>query len=226
MITESTPLHNPFWNYSQDKIAAEDKLNWLYREHQFPVTIIRPSHTYEFVIPVAIGGWNDYTIIDRIRNGKPIIVHGDGTSLWTITHSDDFASGFIGLLANQQAIGHAFHITSDEILTWNQIYETVAEAAGHKPNLVHISSDFICEVADNFNWPWMRGNLLGDKAVSVIFDNSKIKRFVPAFKAEIPFSRGIRQTIAWFDADKSRQLFNSKSNRFIESVLSAYFTGK
>ena len=167
VITESTPLYNPYWDYSQDKIRCEEILNEEFRKNGFPITIVRPSLTYDTVIPVAIGSWTDYTIIDRMKKGKEVIIHGDGTSLWTITHSNDFAKGFVGLLGHQQAIGHAFHITSDELLSWNQIYEAVAEAAGAELNAVHIASDFICDVADSMGRPWMRGNLLGDKAVSV-----------------------------------------------------------
>ena len=199
IITESTPLANPFWDYSRDKIACEELLNKAYRENGFPITIVRPSHTYETVIPVAIGSWTDFTLIDRMRKGKKIIIHGDGSSLWTITHSEDFAIGFVGLLGHQQAIGQSFHITSDEILNWNQIYESVAEAAGVELNAVHIASDFICNVADEMGLDWMRGNLIGDKATSTIFDNSKIKTFVPDFKATIPFRQGFKRTIDWFD---------------------------
>lgn len=222
VITESTPLYNPYWDYSQDKIACEELLNNEYRKTGFPITIVRPSLTYDTVIPVAIGSWTDYTIIDRIKKGKEVIIHGDGTSLWTITHSRDFAKAFVGLLGHQQAIGHAFHITSDELLSWNQIYEAVAEAAGAELKAVHIASDFICEVADSVDWGWMRGNLLGDKAVSTIFDNSKIKRFVPEFNATIPFKKGIKKTVEWFEADPSRMVIDEENNNFIETVLQAY----
>lgn len=222
VITESTPLYNPYWHYSQDKIACEELLNNEYRKTGFPITIVRPSLTYDTVIPVAIGSWTDYTIIDRIKKGKEVIIHGDGTSLWTITHSRDFAKAFVGLLGHQQAIGHAFHITSDELLSWNQIYEAVAEAAGAELKAVHIASDFICEVADSVDWGWMRGNLLGDKAVSTIFDNSKIKRFVPEFNATIPFKEGIKKTVEWFEADPSRMVIDEENNNFIETVLQAY----
>lgn len=222
VITESTPLYNPYWDYSRDKIACEDLLNDEFRKNGFPITIVRPSHTYDTVIPVAIGSWKDYTIIDRIKKGQEVIIHGDGTSLWTITHSDDFARAFAGLLGHQQAIGHAFHITSDELLNWNQIYEAVAEAAGADLKSVHIASDFICDVADTMGWEWMRGNLLGDKAVSVIFNNSKIKRFVPGFEAKITFREGIKKTIQWFEAHPSRMVIDEGNNRFIKSVLKAY----
>lgn len=217
VITESTPLANPFWQYSRDKIACEEKLIQLYREEKFPVTIIRPSHTYETVIPVAVGSWDDFTIIDRIRKGREIIVHGDGTSLWTITHSIDFAKGFNGLLGHQQSIGHSFHITSDELLTWNQIYEAVAEAAGAPARMIHIPSDFIAGF-DEFQ----RGNLLGDKAHSVIFDNSKIKTFVPDFKATIPFRSGIKDTVKWFEEKKDRMVIREENNAFMDRVLKEF----
>lgn len=142
-ITESTPLANPVWEYSQNKIACEDYLLQKYREEGFPITIVRPSHTYRNVFPVAVGDGRGYWLIDRIKNRKKIVVHGDGTSLWVLTHSEDFAKGFVGLLGNIHAIGHAFHITSDELLTWNQIYEIIADIVGMKANLIHIPSDFI-----------------------------------------------------------------------------------
>jgi nucleoside-diphosphate-sugar epimerase len=181
------------------------------------MTIVRPSHTYDTVIPVIMAGWTEYTIIDRMKKGKKIIVHGDGTSLWTLTHADDFAKAFIGLMGHQQAIGHSFHITSDESLTWNQIYETIAEAAGTQADIVHISSDFICK-CDSF----FTGNLLGDKSYSVIFDNTKIKTFVPGFNAVIPFKEGIRKTLEWFEEDKRRQIIIEESNIVIDKILKAY----
>ncbi|MBN1997311.1 SDR family oxidoreductase [candidate division KSB1 bacterium] len=222
VITESTPLANPYWDYSRDKIACEERLNRAYRDEGFPITIVRPSLTYDTVIPVAIGSWDDYTIIDRMKKGGKVIVHGDGSSLWTITHSEDFAKGFVGLLGHQQAIGQAFHITSDEILTWDQIYQAVAEAAGVKANIVHIASDFICDVADTLGQSWMRGNLLGDKAVSAIFDNSKIKRFVPDFTATIPFRTGIKRTVQWFEAKPERMVIHKDNKNFMDKVLAAY----
>lgn len=226
VITESTPLYNPYWDYSRDKIACEERLNDEYRKNGFPITIVRPSLTYDTVIPVAIGSWADYTIIDRMKKGQAVIIHGDGTSLWTVTHSDDFARAFTGLLGHQQAIGHAFHITSDELLNWNQIYEAVAEAAGAGLNAVHIASDFICDVGDTIGWEWMRGNLLGDKAVSTIFDNTKIKRFVPGFEAKITFKEGIKRTVQWFQADPSRMVIDQGNNHFIDTVLQAYRGGR
>ena len=217
IISESTPLANPLWQYSRDKIACEDRLMKAYREEAFPITIVRPSHTYDTVIPVAIGGWQEYTIIDRLKKGKRAIIHGDGTSLWTLTHADDFAIGFIGLMGHQKAIGHSFHITSDEILCWNQVYEAVAEAFNVELRAVHIASDFICKIA-----PDLTGTLLGDKATSAIFDNTKIKTFVPEFRAAIRFKDGIKRTAAWFEADKKRQKFNPKKDEMMDRILKAY----
>lgn len=217
VITESTPLANPFWDYSRHKIACEDALIRGYRERGFPVTIVRPSLTYQYVIPLVFGAWREYTIIDRMKRGEPIIVHGDGTSVWTITHSEDFAKGFVGLFGHQQAIGHAFHITSDELLTWDQIYQAVADAAGVEANIVHIASDFIAKVA-----PERAGTLIGDKAYSAVFDNTKIKTFVPDFTATIPFSAGIKRTLDWFEADPDRMVINAESNRLMDRILQAY----
>jgi len=222
IITESTPLFNPFWDYSRDKIACEELLLKAYREKGFPVSIVRPSHTYETVIPAAVGSWEDFTLIERIRQGKQIVIHGDGSSLWVMTHSRDFAIGFVGLMGNQRSIGHSFHITSDEILTWNQIYEAMAEAAGVELNAVHIASDFICDEADKLDQSWMRGNLLGDKANSSIFDNSKIKDFVPGYVATIPFREGIKRTVDWFDADPSRIWIDDTNNQLMDHIIKAY----
>lgn len=217
IITESTPLANPFWEYSRNKIACEEKLNRAYREKNFPITIVRPSHTYDTVIPVSIGSWDDYTIMDRMEKGKKIIVHGDGTSLWTLTHSEDFAKAFVGLLGHKQAIGHAFHITSDEILNWNQIYEIMASSIGVDANIIHIPSDFICKYDTS-----QVGNLLGDKAYSVIFDNSKIKTFVPGFTATIPFKEGFKRTLAWFNDNPEYKTINDKVNSMIDRIINAY----
>jgi nucleoside-diphosphate-sugar epimerase len=219
-VTESTPLGNPFWQYSRNKIACELRLNTHYRDEGFPITIVRPSHTYDTVIPVPIGGWTEYTVVDRMRKGKKIIVHGDGSSLWTITHAEDFAKGFVGLLGHQQAIGHAFHITSDEILTWDQIYQAVAEAAGCKAEIVHIPSDFIGAFDEG-----LRESLVGDKATSVIFDNSKIKRFVPGFVATIPFKQGIKRTLDWFEADPARRVVKAETNTLMDTIIQQYERG-
>jgi nucleoside-diphosphate-sugar epimerase len=217
IITESTPLYNPYWQYSRNKIACEERLNRAYREVGFPITVVRPSLTYDTVIPLAIGGWTEYTAIDRMKTGRSIIVHGDGTSLWTVTHAEDFAKGFAGLLGHAQAIGHAFQITSDEILTWNQIYSAVAEAAGCDPNIVHIPSEFIARIE-----PSLEGSLVGDKSASVIFDNSKIKKFVPGFVCTIPFTEGIRRTLRWFEADPKRQIVKKETNEMMDRIIKAY----
>jgi nucleoside-diphosphate-sugar epimerase len=216
-VTESTPLKNPHWQYSRDKIACEDVLTRAYRERDFPMVIVRPSLTYDTVWPVAIGGWDDFTLVDRIRRGGEMVVHGDGTSLWTVTHSEDFAVGFCGLLGNPNATGHAFHITSDEVLTWNQIYTTIAEAAGVEPKLVHIPSEFLAALNDR-----NRGSLLGDKAHGAIFDNSKIKRFVPDYVARIPFHVGVRRTLAWFEADPKRQRIVDQTNQTMDRYIAAW----
>ena len=216
VITESTPLRNVYWEYSRKKIACETRLMEAYREEAFPVTIVRPSHTYNTIVPVAVGRSN-YTVPKRMLEGKSIVVPGDGSSLWTVTHAEDFAKGLVGLIGNTRAIGHAFHITSDEILTWNQIFETLADALGVKANIVHMPSDFISRFDED-----IRGSLLGDKAWSVIFDNTKIKSFVPQFKASIPFSEGIRRTLAWFDEDERRKQIDLKSDKLMDDMVSVF----
>lgn len=197
-ILESTPLRNPFWQYSQDKIACEDLLVAAYRDEGFPGTIVRPSHTYDRTKVPLIGGWTD---LHRMRAGLPVLVPGDGTSLWTLTHSRDFARGFTGLLGCGAAVGESYTITSDEFLPWNQIYRVLAEAAGvREPLLVHVTSDAIAA-----HDPRRGPGLLGDKAHSVIFDNSKIKALVPGFSARIPFAEGAAEIPAWFDAHPGEQ---------------------
>lgn len=217
IITESTPLHNPHWEYSRNKIACEEMLLHAYRNEGFPATIVRPSLTYDSNLPIAIGGWGCYTLADRMKQGQPIIVHGDGSSLWVVTHAEDFGRGFLGLVGNWQTIGHAFHITTDEVLTWDQIYLTIADALGVEANIVHIPSDFIAQVV-----PSMGPGLIGDKTWSVIFDNSKIKTFVPGFQCVIPFREGIRRTLAWFDADEKRRWVNPDVNSEMDRILAAY----
>ena len=217
VITESTPLCNPFWEYSRNKIACEERLNLAYREENFPATIVRPSFTYDTVIPLAIGGWDEYTVIDRMKKGKKVIVHGDGTSLWTITHAEDFARGFVGLLGNVHAVGHPFHITSDEALTWDQIYKETAQAAGVEANIVHIATDFIIKMESS-----LTGSLLGDKSHSAVFDNSKIKDFVPGFRATIPFSEGVRRTLEWFDESPRRKVVRPETNAMMDRIIDAY----
>jgi nucleoside-diphosphate-sugar epimerase len=222
LITEDTPLANPYWDYSRNKIACEDRLLRAYREEGFPITIVRPSFTYsETQIPMAINSWQfPYTAVARMRRGKPIIVPGDGTSLWTMTHSSDFAKGFNGLLGNQQAIGHAFQITSDEALTWDQLADAVATAAGTRAEIVHIASDYLAACV-----PEMSGGLLGDKARTAIFDNQKIKRFVPGYCATVPFARGIERSIAWFDAHPSRQQIDTAADAQWDRLLELYNAG-
>ena len=218
VITEATPLHNPFWDYSRNKIACEERLMRAYAEAGFPVTIVRPSQTYERNFPVAIGGGAFYTLADRLRTGRPIIVHGDGTSLWVVTHAEDFGRGFLGLVGNWNAIGHAFHITSDEVLTWDRDISALSPRGwGWKRTSCISRSDFIARLE-----PELSGTLLGDKKWSAVFDNSKIKSFVPGFKAVIPFRDGIRRTVAWFETDERRQRVNETAQGKIEHILKAY----
>jgi len=222
LITESTPLANPHWDYSRNKIACEERLLKAYRDEQFPITIVRPSLTYgENLIPLVINSWQrSYTVVDRMLKRQPVIVPGDGTSLWVITHNTDFAKGFTGLLGHRQAVGHAFHITTDEVLTWDQLYWTVAEAVGVEPRIVHIPSDFVVACL-----PEMEGTLIGDKSVSVVFDNSKIKRFVPDYVATTRFSQGIRQSLAWFDAVPGRKLIDAEQNVVWNKLIAGYEKG-
>lgn len=213
-IRESTPLRNPFWQYSRDKIACEDLLVAEYRERGFPVTIVRPSHTYDRTKIALAGGWTD---IARMRAGRPVLVHGDGTSLWTLTHSTDFAKAFVGLLGLPQAIGDSFTITSDEVLPWNRIYQLFAEAAGApEPDLVHVASETIAEYL-----PDLGPQLLGDKSHSVIFDNTKVKALVPEFVCTTPFALGAREILAWYDADPGRQQIDSELDAGFDRIIAA-----
>jgi nucleoside-diphosphate-sugar epimerase len=223
LITESTPLVNPFWDYSQNKAACEERLQRAWREEEFPVVVVRPSLTYgDTVVPLAVNSWlKSYTAVDRMRRGQPVIVPGDGLSLWTITHNSDFAKGLVGLLGQRAAIGNVFQITSDEVLTWNQIYQFTAEAAGvPAPRLVHIASDFITTCI-----PEDTGTLLGDKSHSALFDNTKIKRFVPDFNTTTRYRDGIARTIAWFDADPARQQIDAEANAAWDRLIAAYERG-
>jgi nucleoside-diphosphate-sugar epimerase len=223
LITESTPLANPHWDYSRNKIACEERLMQAYREESFPITIVRPSLTYgETLVPLVMNSWAEmsYTMVDRMLRGREVIVPGDGTSLWVITHNTDFAKGLVGLLGNEQAIGHAFHITSDEVLTWDQLYQIVGAAAGVQPKIVHIPSDFIVACI-----PDKEGSLLGDKSHSVVFDNTKIKRFVPGYCATVSFAEGIRRSLAWFDADPKRKRIDQEANLAWDKLISAYKKG-
>jgi len=219
LITESTPLANPYWDYSRNKIACEERLMKAYRETGFPVTIIRPSLTYgDTQIPLVLNSWEKpYTVIDRMLKGKKVVVPGDGSSLWGITHNSDFAKGLVGLLGHPQAIGHAFHITSDEVMTWDQYYRIVGAAIGVEPQIVHIPSDFLIACL-----PELQGTLIGDKSSSVVFDNTKIRRFVPGYCATTSFALGIRQTLAWFDADPSRKQIDAALNASLDKLIDAY----
>jgi nucleoside-diphosphate-sugar epimerase len=211
-IVESTPLRNPVWPYSQAKIACEQLLVDAYRSDGAPVTIVRPSHTYDRTQVPYDTGW---TAIDRMRRGKPVVVHGDGTSLWTLTHVSDFAKAFVGLLGSPQAIGDSFHITSDELLTWNQIHEQLAAAASAAPpRLVHVSSDAILSHDET----WGR-SLLGDKAHSVIFDNAKVRALVPDYVATIPFSVGAREIVAWHDEDPARRRVDEHMDDLMDRLV-------
>ncbi|HEX9952934.1 MAG TPA: SDR family oxidoreductase [Rubricoccaceae bacterium] len=213
-VVEATPLDNPFWAYSRAKIACEDRLFRAFHDEGFPVTVVRPSHTYDETLLPMDGG---YTVVDRMRRGRPVVVHGDGTSLWTLTHSRDFARGFVGLLGHAEAVGEAFHITSDEWLSWNQIYETVARAAGvEAPRLVHVPSETIAA----FDPGWGEG-LLGDKAHSMVFDNAKVRRLVPDFSPAIPFARGAEEIVAWHDVDPTRRTVDSAVDRLMDQIVAA-----
>jgi len=219
LITEATPLRNEYWQYSRDKIACEEVLQAAHRSTGFPMTIIRPSLTYGYSqIPLAIGSWAmPYTVVDRMRRGAKVLIPGDGTSIWTITHSSDLARGLIPLFGHPGAIGEDFHITSDQALTWNQMYALVARAAGVEPEFLHVPSDGMV-AAD----PDLLGTLWGDKINSSVFDNSKLRGLVPDFKAVVPFEEGIRESVAWFDADPSRQQLDHDANALWDHVASVY----
>jgi nucleoside-diphosphate-sugar epimerase len=213
-VTESTPLRNPYWQYSRDKIACEDLLVRSYREEGFPATIVRPSHTYDATLVPFDGGW---TVLGRMLAGKPVIVHGDGTSLWTLTHHDDFARAFVPLLGHPRTLGEAIHITSDDVLTWNQIAEALAAALGVTPRLVHVPSDAIT-AAD----PEWGAGLLGDKAHSMVFDNAKLRSIVPGWRAVIPFERGARQIVDWYLADPARQVTDAALDAVMDKLAAAW----
>ncbi|TFV81567.1 SDR family oxidoreductase [Microbacterium sp. dk485] len=211
-VTESTPLRNPFWQYSRDKIACEDLLVAAYRDRGLPVTIVRPSHTYDDTLLPTMGGWTD---VARLRAGKPVVVHGDGTTQWTLTHSDDFAVGFTGLLGNPAAIGEAFTLTGTHAPTWNQIYSWLADAAGvADPQFVHIASEAIAA------WdPDLGPGLLGDKAHSMVFDNTKVSALVPEFRTTIPFDEGARRILAWFESHPERQQIDERRDAMFDRMI-------
>lgn len=223
-ITEGTPLSNPYWAYSRNKIECEEYLMQQYRENNFPITIIRPSHTYdERSIPLGVNGsMGSWQVARRMLENKPVIIHGDGTSLWTMTHQRDFAKGFIGLMGNIHSIGESIHITSDETVTWNQIYEIIADALGVKLNAVHVASEFLaaCSTKD------YRGGLLGDKANSVVFDNSKLKRFVPEFAATIRLDQGMKETIQHILAHPELQTEDQEFDIWCDKVIDALEAAK
>jgi nucleoside-diphosphate-sugar epimerase len=226
-ITESTPLRNPFWQYSRDKIACEEMFNEAYRANGFPVTVVRPSHTYgPPMIPAGFSSWSHpWTLVDRMRKGRRIVVHGDGTSLWTMTHNTDFARAFIGLMGNARALGHSVHITSDEVLTWDQITRAIGKAAGVEPKITHVASELIAAFD-----PDSLGSLLGDKSHCAVFDNSKIKSLVPGFTATVSFAEGVRQSVQWFEGHPDRctidDAFNSASDRILHAHDAAISAAK
>lgn len=218
-ITEGTTLANKYWEYSRNKIAIEELLMKHYREDSFPVTIIRPSHTYdERSVPLGVHGkMGSYQVLKRMMEGKPVIIHGDGTSLWTITHNSDFAKGFIGLMGNPHAIGEAFHITSDESVTWNQIYQTIADALGVELKPYYVSSEFLASVSDYD----LTGSLIGDKAQSVVFDNTKLKRTVPGYQSTVRVEEGICRTVEYVLAHKEYQTADPEFDMWCDKVINA-----
>ena len=216
-VTESTPLRNPYWEYSRNKIACEDLLVRAYREDGFPMTIVRPSHTYDRASVPLDGGW---TAVERMRQGKEVVVHGDGTSLWTLTHHEDFARGFVPLLGDPRVLGEAFHITGDDVLTWDQVVRALGRAAGVEPRIVHVPSDAIA-AADA---AWGAG-LLGDKAHSMVFDTTKLRRIVPEFTTTVRFEEGARQIVAWHDADPARRVVDARLDAVMDDLVARFRVG-
>ena len=217
-VNEGTPLSNSYWKYSQDKIACEEYLMAMYRDTGFPVTIVRPTHTYdERFVPLGIHGKNgSWQVIKRMMEGKPVIINGDGTSLWTMTHNSDFARAFVGIMGNIHALGEAVQITSDETLTWNQIYAGIANALNVPLKAVHISSEFLAECSDYD----FKGSLIGDKANSMIFDNSKLRRLVPGFTTLKRFDIGVRETIEYVLAHPEYQFVDAEFDKWCDKVIS------
>ena len=222
LITEGTALANPHWQYSRNKIASEELLMKAYRETGFPVTIVRPSHTYdERSIPLAVHGkMGSWQVVKRMMEGKPVLIHGDGSSLWHLTFNEDFAEGFIGLMGNRHAIGEAFHITGDEVLTWNQIYATIADALGVELHACHVSSDFLAAVGDRYGLD-LEGGLIGDKAVCVVFDNSKVKRLAPDMRTTVPFHIGVRKCLDYILAHPECQREDPEFDAWCDRVIAA-----
>jgi nucleoside-diphosphate-sugar epimerase len=216
IVTEETPLENAYWPYARAKIACEELLRRAERERGLPITIVRPSSTYgPTKVPTAIGG--GHTVVDRLRRGRPVLVPGDGQSLWTLTHNTDFAKGLVGLLGNAAAIGRAVHITSDEVLSWDAIYQSLSRAAGvARPKLVHMASEMIARFD-----PPTGEKLLGDRSSSIVFDNSLIKRLVPSFAATVSLEEGLRRSFAWLDADPSRLRPSAEENAWMDRAVAA-----
>ncbi|MDE5877851.1 MAG: SDR family oxidoreductase [Muribaculaceae bacterium] len=217
-ITESTPVKNPYWKYSQGKIAAEEVLNRAYRESNFPITIVRPSHTYNGTKPcVAIhGNRGVWQIVKRILDEKPIIIPGDGTSLWALTHASDFAKGFVGLMGNPRAVGQTYHITTDEIMTWDQIHSIIADTCGKELKPCHVASDFLIRHQGDYD---LRGSLLGDKANSMIFDNTKIKCAVPDFHCTMPMAEGMRLSTEYILSHPELQIEDLEFDRWCDDIV-------
>lgn len=223
-ITESTPLSNPYWQYSRDKIACEEFLMKMYRENGFPITIVRPSHTYdERSVPLGVhGNKGSWQVVKRMMEGKPVIIHGDGTSLWTMTHNSDFAKAYVGLIGNIHAIGEAYHITSDESVTWNQIYQIIADCLGVKLNAYYVPSDFLAKTS-NYDFT---GSLIGDKSNSVVFDNSKVKRAVPDFVATTRLDMGIKLAIDNILSKPELQVEDPEFDEWCDKVINALEAAK
>lgn len=210
-VVESTPLDNPHWQYSREKAACEELLMAEHRGHGFPATVVRPSHTYDRTLVPFDGGW---TVVDRVKRGLPIVVHGDGTSLWTLTHHEDFATAFAGILGEPKALGEAYHITSDDTYTWNRIAELMGAAANASPDIVHVASDSIAAID-----PEWGASLLGDKAHSMVFDNTKIKQIVPGWRANVTFEVGAREIVDWHMADERRRVVDPDVNAAMDALI-------
>lgn len=218
VITEGTTLANPHWEYSRNKIACENYLMERYREDGFPVTIVRPSHTYdERSIPLGVHGKNgSWQVIKRMMDGKPVIIHGDGESLWHLTFNEDFAIGYTALMGNRHAIGEAFQITGDEVLTWNQIYQTIADALGVELKAYHVSSELLTALGPDYDF---EGGLTGDKAVSVVFDNSKVKRLAPDLKTNVPLHKGVRICLEYILNHKECMVEDPEFDQWCDKVI-------
>lgn len=218
IITENTPLNNLYWEYARNKQECEEFLLDKYNKNNFPITIIRPSHTYsERNIPLAVRGKNGFwQVIKRMKEGKPVIVHGDGSSLWHLTFNSDFAIGYIGLMTNSKAVGEIFQITGDEVLTWDQIYRTIGDTLGVKPILYHVSSDYLAEVGPEYD---LTGNLLGDKGGSVIFDNTKLKKLVPDMQTNIPFKKGVKIALDYILSHEECQIEDPEFDIWCDKVI-------